>query len=117
MFGPGSADLALEVCGYSSEPQIKGRGPGRAGPRYLLSKLEGETESEMAAMVSDRWQHQGLGTEMVRRLIGVARDQHLRRIFADILPDNREMVAVCEKLGFRNERCPDDPTLLAVLDL
>src|SRR5271166_970710 len=41
-----------------------------------LSLLRGKDEAEMAVLVDDRFQHQGLGTELYRRLIEVARDEN-----------------------------------------
>ncbi len=43
-----------------------------------LSKLRGgSNEAELAVLVDDRYQGQGLGTELYRRLIAVARDEKL----------------------------------------
>ena len=39
-------------------------------------------------LVSDACQNQGLGTELFRRVIQVARDEKLDRVDAEILPDN-----------------------------
>jgi acetyltransferase len=65
-----------------------------------LSKLHGTPEAEFALIVSDRSQRQGLGTELLRRLIDVARGEGLRRIIAEILPENRGMQRICTNLGF-----------------
>ena len=56
-----------------------------------LSRLHGKDEAEMAVLVDDRFQHQGLGTELYRRLIEVARDEHLGSVVSTILSENREM--------------------------
>ncbi|MCC5632798.1 bifunctional acetate--CoA ligase family protein/GNAT family N-acetyltransferase [Nostoc sphaeroides CHAB 2801] len=66
-----------------------------------LSKLHGTNEAEFAMLVSDRYQCQGLGTEVLRRLLQVGRDEHLTLISAEILAENSAMQRVCEKLGFR----------------
>ena len=65
-----------------------------------LSKLHGVNEAEFAMLVSDSAQRQGLGTELLRRLLQVGRDEKLDRISAEILPENRAMQRVCEKVGF-----------------
>ena len=59
----------------------------------------------------------GLGTELLRRLIQVGRDEALERISAEILPENREMQHVCQKLGFRLSHQPADMVVKAVIDL
>ncbi|PMB17160.1 bifunctional acetate--CoA ligase family protein/GNAT family N-acetyltransferase [Fischerella thermalis] len=66
-----------------------------------LSKLHGTSEAEFAILVSDRYQCQGLGTELLKRLLEVGRDEQLRLISAEILTENSAMQRVCQKLGFR----------------
>jgi len=53
-----------------------------------LSKLHGTNEAEFAMLVGDRHQHQGLGTELLSRLLQVGRDEHFDRITAEILAEN-----------------------------
>ena len=43
-----------------------------------LSKLRGTDEAEFALLVSDRFQGQGLGTELLRRLLQIGRDEKIR---------------------------------------
>jgi acetyltransferase len=54
----------------------------------------------MAALVRDDFQHQGLGSELYRRLLDFARADGVGRVHSVMLRVNREMRAVCEKLGF-----------------
>jgi acetyltransferase len=82
-----------------------------------LSRLRGKDEAEMAVLVDDRFQHQGLGTLLYRRLIEVARDEHMTSVVSTILSENREMQAICRKLGFALEADLEDGTVLAVLTL
>lgn len=72
-----------------------------------LSKSHGVNEAEFAMLVSDAHQHQGLGTELLRQLLQVGRDEALDSITAEILRENRPMQRVCEKLGFTLKRKPD----------
>ncbi|NHC34920.1 bifunctional acetate--CoA ligase family protein/GNAT family N-acetyltransferase [Scytonema millei VB511283] len=72
-----------------------------------LSKLHGCNEAEFAMLVGDRHQRQGLGTELLSRLLQVGRDEKLDRITAEILAENRAMQKVCEKLGFHLHRAAD----------
>jgi acetyltransferase len=82
-----------------------------------LSKLPGGKEAELAVVISDLWQKRGLGTELARRLLQVARDEGVVQVNADILGENREMQSLCSKLGFRLERRPDENTVLARIAL
>jgi acetyltransferase len=68
-------------------------------------------------LVTDRCQQGGVGTELMRRLIQVARDEKLEQIIAEILPENARMRALGNHFGFRI-RETDDPTVVtAVLEL
>lgn len=82
-----------------------------------LSKLHGQNEAEFAMLVSDGFQGRGLGTEFLRRLIQIGRDEKLTRISAEILPENRQMQAICHKLGFRLVQEPGDIIVQAFLEL
>jgi acetyltransferase len=66
-----------------------------------LSKLHGTSEAEVAVLVRDEFQHRGLGTELVSRLIKVAADERLTAISSTMLGINREMRAICNRLGFQ----------------
>ena len=82
-----------------------------------LSRVRGQDDGEMAVLVDDRYQHQGLGTELYRRLIEVARDEHLTSVTSTILSENHEMQAICRKLAFRLQADYEDGTVQAVLKL
>ena len=83
-----------------------------------LSKIHGRPEAELAALVQDEFQRKGIGEELYRRLIRVARDQHLAKVHSNMLGENREMQGLCKKLGFKLST-PDleDNLLLAELTL
>jgi acetyltransferase len=82
-----------------------------------LSKLYGANEAEFAMLVSDQFQCRGLGTELLRRLLQVGRDEQLSRIVAEILYENSAMQRVCEKLGFRISRTADTTVVKAEMIL
>ncbi|ALF55211.1 acetyl CoA synthetase subunit alpha [Nostoc piscinale CENA21] len=82
-----------------------------------LSKLHGTDAAEFAMIVSDRYQCQGLGTELVRRLLQVGRQEHIGRITANILSDNYGMQRVCEKLGFHLQPTSDSTVMQAEIAL
>ena len=87
-----------------------------------MTKVRGLTfnepeEAEFAVLVTDDWQNRGLGTELLRRLIPVGRDEKLRRLTGEILVENRGMQKVCERLGFTLKFSPEDGTVEARLAL
>jgi len=87
-------DMALvaEARDAHGQPHIVGVG--------RLTKQRGTNDGEFAITVSDTLQGQGLGTELLRRVVQVGRDMRLERITADILSENRDMQIVSEKVGF-----------------
>jgi acetyltransferase len=78
-----------------------------------LSKLHGVNEGEFALLVSDPWQGQGLGTELLKRLVQVGREEKLQRITGHILADNQTMKQVCQQIGFKVGQEGDKRDLLA----
>jgi acetyltransferase len=65
-----------------------------------LSRVHGEAAAEFSMLVSDPWQHQGLGTRLLGLLLQIGRDEGLERVTAEILHENQAMQRVCSKLGF-----------------
>lgn len=98
--------LVAEVTAPDGKREIAGVG--------RLTKLFGTNDGEFAMLVSDRYQRQGLGTEMLRRLVEVGEDEGLSRIVADILRENSAMQRVSKRLGFAIEGEFDDSMVRAV---
>ena len=65
-----------------------------------LSKMHGLNEARFSVLISDLAQGKGLGKEMLRRLLDIARQEKLGRIEALITPDNEVMKHICGELGF-----------------
>jgi acetyltransferase len=82
-----------------------------------LFKVRGTREGEFAILVSDSWHHRGLGHEMLKRLMDVGRAEKLERIFGEILPENRDMLRVCDKLGFRRYYSAEEGVVIAEVNL
>jgi acetyltransferase len=93
----------------TGEPEILGVG--------RLRKLHGVKEGEFAVLISDEYQGRGLGSELLRRLLDVGREEKLARIVGDVLPDNVNMLRVCENLGFQVKGGIEDPVLRTEIDL
>jgi acetyltransferase len=65
-----------------------------------LSKLHDRNAGEFALLVSDPWQKHGVGTQLLRLLVQIGRNEKLDSINAIILPDNIGMKHVAKRLGF-----------------
>ncbi len=107
-------DRETALVGDFTDPETGERkivGVGR------LTKIRGTDEAEFALLVSDQFQGRGLGTELLGRVVQVGRDEGLARIVGEVLPENVEMLRVCQKLGFHLTRPFDEPVVKAELTL
>ncbi len=93
------------------------RNPESGAPEILgvsrMTKVHWTNEAEMAVVVSDAWQGRGLGKELLARLLLFGADEKLERLTADMLPENRSVMRVCEKLGFTLHHSLDEEVVKA----
>jgi acetyltransferase len=82
-----------------------------------LSRKHLLNEAEFAVLISDEYQGRGLGTELVKRLLEVARAEKMDRVTAEILQENTQMQRVCRMLGFKLAYRPDEGTIFAEFPL
>ena len=82
-----------------------------------LSRIHGTDEAEFSILISDPHQRKGLGTKLLGRLVEVGRQEGIKRISAEILPENLGMQTVCEKLGFKLEHRREEGIVLAEIRL
>jgi len=88
-------DREMVLLAVKREPERQIVGVGR------LSKIYGSDEAEFAILIEDQFQGQGLGTELLRRLVQVAQDEpDIGRVMAYMLPENLGMRRISEKLAF-----------------
>jgi RimJ/RimL family protein N-acetyltransferase len=74
------------------------------GGRYIVSE---PSEAEVAFVVIDAYQGQGIGTLLTRHLAVIARAAGLRELTADVLPENAPMQKVLRNFGFVARRGRD----------
>jgi acetyltransferase len=82
-----------------------------------MNRLHAGNEAEVAVLVSDQYQKLGLGNELLRRVVQIARDEKLSRVSAEMLTDNVAMRAITKHLGFRVRASDDLTSVRAFLDL
>jgi acetyltransferase len=68
-------------------------------------------------VVADRWQGVGLGTELLRRLIEIAKSEGIGRIKAEILSENAAMIRLAKHFRFSCAHSDDPQSLIATLNL
>jgi acetyltransferase len=94
----------------------------KTGERSILAvgrmnKLHSGNEAEVAVLVSDRYQKLGLGHELLRRIIEVARDERMSSVSAEMLTDNVAMQVIMKRLGFGVRAGEDMTSVRAFLNL
>jgi acetyltransferase len=95
----------------------------RAGEILAVGRLvkdpqayaRGKKEAEFALVVSDSCQGQGIGKELLRRLIAVARAEGVETVFGEISTENMTMQGICRSFGFQIKRDLEDTTVMARL--
>jgi RimJ/RimL family protein N-acetyltransferase len=68
-----------------------------AGARYWITRPD---EAEIAFIVADAYQKQGIGTAMLTHLCSIARQSGLKHLYALAIPDNEGAPRLLKKLGF-----------------
>ena len=101
--------LATVDASTSGPPEIAGIG--------RLVKSYTADEAELAVIVCDRFQHRGIGAELVRQLLGFARDERIHKITASVLRENTAMQKVFGRLGFELKDIPGDCAVTAEITL
>jgi acetyltransferase len=105
----------LRICFTDYERElalvVDRRDPDSGEHRILavgrLSRLHGCNDAEFAMLISDPYQRQGLGTELLGQLLRIGREEGVDRVKAEILHENRAMQRVCGKLGFSQRPTPE----------
>lgn len=91
--------------------------PKQIGVARCVNDEAGQS-AEFAIVVSDDWQHRGLGAVLLSALIDAARLHGFRRLEAVTMADNRGMLRLAHKLGFTVRPDPGEPGLIELaLDL
>lgn len=102
--------VSAGAAGADRGPQIV------ADARYVWRSED--CSAEFAIAVSDDWQRQGLGSELLRRLAECARQSGVRRLLGYVLKENQPMMALVRALGGKIVIEPQDEALcLAQFDL
>lgn len=71
---------------------------------------------EFSVIVCDERQGEGIGAALLERCLHIAEGQGYRHIWGLVLPQNRVMLSLGNKLGFQLERGPDATTYQLSID-
>jgi len=80
-----------------------------------LIKLHRSNDAEVGLLVGDAWQGQGIGSELLRRLIQIGHDKGVARIIGEVLPDNQVMLRILPRFGFQLHRSMTGPVQVVLV--
>jgi RimJ/RimL family protein N-acetyltransferase len=84
------------------------------GGRYVVVKPE---TAELAFVVIDQYQGQGIGALLLRHLVIIARACGIRTLIAEVLPENIAMLKVFERSGLPRTVNPGSEVVHVTLQL
>ncbi|MEW6054740.1 MAG: bifunctional acetate--CoA ligase family protein/GNAT family N-acetyltransferase [Nitrospirota bacterium] len=81
-----------------------------------ISKLPDQENAEMAVVVGDQWQGQGIGKALLNHCLKIAKEIGIKKMWMEILQVNSRMLYRSEKMGFR-KASSDEDSIKVVLEL
>ena len=99
-------DRLVRICfgDYDRELALVAEVEGAEGPEIVgvgrMNRIFGTDEAEVAIIVTDAYQNRGLGADLLRRVIRVAREEGLRAVNSEMMADNLAMHVISKSLGF-----------------
>lgn len=76
------------------------------------ARIDEGPDFDFAIVVADAWQHLGLGSQLLRRLLEVALAAGVPRLAGLTLATNSPMLALAQRCGFLLRRDPQDATVV-----
>lgn len=67
---------------------------------------------EFAIVVADEWTKRGIGSQLLRKLMQVAKSRGLHTMEGEVLADNRPMLEMAKHLGFSILASREDPSIM-----
>jgi acetyltransferase len=85
--------------------------------RVSSSRVSSLEEAEIGVIVADKFQHQGLGAELIKKLVDIARTENIKRIVADFHSENSAVRHLAKHGGATVTRTSDATCFRIQLDL
>ena len=79
--------------------------------------MEDRVQAEFSVLVGDPWQGKGIGAELLRRCLMLAKQQQVHTVWGRVLPENARMLIMAQKLGFAKKQAPDANEYELTIDL
>ena len=96
-----------------SESQLKDKMLGVA--RVINERKQ--KHAEFSLVVGDQWQRKGIGSELLKRCLAIAKERNIETVWGSVLAENAQMLKLGRKLGFKAKRIPDSNEYELRIDL
>jgi acetyltransferase len=104
-------EIILVVEATNSEDKKEFLAAGR------MSKIIGTKNASFSLIVKDSYQHSGIGSKLVKELVGVAKSEGVERLEAHMFAENKEMISICKKMKFKILENVEEGLTLVELDI
>lgn len=75
------------------------------GVARIISEIN-RKQAEFSVVVGDPWQGKGIGAELLKRCLSIAKERGIEKVWGIVLPENTHMLALGRKLGFTVKKEP-----------
>jgi acetyltransferase len=83
--------------------------------RIILDR--GFKNAEFSVLVGDSWQGKGIGAELLRNCLQIAKQRGINTIWGQVLAENTQMLSLGKKLGFSVKRSSEPNAFELRIDL
>jgi acetyltransferase len=104
----------IQIChsDYDREITLVAKTEGHIVGIARYSKVYGTPNVELKLTIIDRFQHLGLGTKMLEKIIAIATEEKIAKISVNILNENGAMIHLCKKFGFKMHSSKEVPSII-----
>ncbi len=123
LFKESTHDMAMRYCfvDYDREigmvAEIEDEGERKLIGVGRLAADADHNEAEYALLVADAWQGQGLGSIMTEHCLDICKRWGIKRVVAEMAPDNKRMFGILERRGFNVQFQPENDVVMANISL
>ncbi len=109
-------DYDREMVFIASAPKEDGKGEETLGTVRTWTDAD-NLQAEFAVLVSEKMKGEGLGSILMKKMIEYCRSRGTVEMVGTVLPDNRPMLKLAEKLGFEIRYDPEEEVMALRLEL
>jgi acetyltransferase len=66
-----------------------------------------QKHAEFSVVIADQWQGKGIGSELLKRCLAIAKQRNVETVWGSVLTENAQMLKLGKKLGFKIKRVPE----------